>query len=146
MRSAKSPGLESQNSFERLQKIVEKEGKSARNLVARSVPAVNEGDSGRGKVGARRRPFRTEQQLSSSERMCRAAADQYSNSTLRGDEGCRSFNKADVQARYWSYLFDNLFRAVDEIYRTCEMDCSVIECQACDIHPLIWSVSVCYRK
>ena len=36
---------------------------------------------------------------------------------------------SDFRARYWSYLFDNLHRAVDEIYCMCETDRSVIECQ-----------------
>ena len=43
------------------------------------------------------------------------------------EEGIRS--RRDLKARYWSYLFDNLQRAVDEIYATCEMDVSVVECQ-----------------
>lgn len=132
--------MESQSSFERIQQLVKKEGKSARNLVAWSVPAVHAeqaahgtriGGRGRGKTGARRRTTRGRgsEQLSRSERMCLAAAGMYSNSALGGKEGCRPSNKADVHARYWSYLFDNLFRAVDEIYRTCEVDGSVIECQ-----------------
>lgn len=37
--------------------------------------------------------------------------------------------RRDLKARYWSYLFDNLQRAVDEIYATCEMDASVVECE-----------------
>lgn len=37
--------------------------------------------------------------------------------------------KIDLRARYWSYLFDNLKRAVDEIYTTCETDESVVECE-----------------
>ncbi|XP_037082279.1 LOW QUALITY PROTEIN: S phase cyclin A-associated protein in the endoplasmic reticulum-like [Pollicipes pollicipes] len=34
-----------------------------------------------------------------------------------------------LHARYWSFLFENLRRAVDEIYQTCETDDSVLECK-----------------
>ena len=34
-----------------------------------------------------------------------------------------------LRARYWSYLFDNLQRAVDEIYKTCDNDESTVECE-----------------
>lgn len=36
---------------------------------------------------------------------------------------------ADIHARYWAYLFDNLYHAIDEIFCTCEADESIIECQ-----------------
>ena len=39
--------------------------------------------------------------------------------------------KKDLRARYWAFLFDNLKRAVDEIYQTCEADESVVECKVC---------------
>ena len=38
-------------------------------------------------------------------------------------------SQKNLRARYWSYLFDNLHRAVDEIYTTCENDESLIECK-----------------
>uniref|UniRef100_A0A8C2Q914 S-phase cyclin A-associated protein in the ER n=1 Tax=Cyprinus carpio TaxID=7962 RepID=A0A8C2Q914_CYPCA len=34
----------------------------------------------------------------------------------------RQPRKVDLRARYWAFLFDNLRRAVDEIYVTCESD------------------------
>ncbi|CAF0765123.1 unnamed protein product, partial [Brachionus calyciflorus] len=37
--------------------------------------------------------------------------------------------QSDIRARYWAYLFDNLKRAVDEIYKTCENDDSISECK-----------------
>jgi hypothetical protein len=37
--------------------------------------------------------------------------------------------KSDIRVRYWSYLFDNFKRAIDEIYHTCESDESISECQ-----------------
>jgi len=41
----------------------------------------------------------------------------------------RSQGKKDLRARYWAFLFENLHRAVDEIYVTCEADESVVECK-----------------
>ena len=46
----------------------------------------------------------------------------------RSDGGSR---KTDRRARYWKFLFDNLQRAVDAIYETCEQDESVVECKVC---------------
>lgn len=145
----RSPALESQSSFERIQQLVKKEGKTARNLVAWSVPAPEQAKAiprSRGRAGKAvgRRPPRARgsEQLSRSERMCLAAAGQYSNSALGGKEGGRPVNKSDVHARYWSYLFDNLFRAVDEIYKTCEVDGSVIECQVW-LHIFVCLHTVC---
>jgi len=43
--------------------------------------------------------------------------------------GSQATRKTDVRARYWAFLFDNLKRAVDEIYQTCETDESVSECK-----------------
>lgn len=37
--------------------------------------------------------------------------------------------KVDLRAHYWAFLFDNLRRAVDQIYVTCESDQSVVECK-----------------
>ena len=52
-----------------------------------------------------------------------------SRSGSRKLSGSFSGKKNDLRARYWSYLFDNLKRAVDEIYGTCEADESIVECQ-----------------
>ncbi|KAJ7423993.1 S phase cyclin A-associated protein in the endoplasmic reticulum [Willisornis vidua] len=41
----------------------------------------------------------------------------------------RQPRRVDLRARYWAFLFDNLRRAVDEIYVTCESDQSVVECK-----------------
>lgn len=43
--------------------------------------------------------------------------------------GSQILRKTDVRARYWAFLFDNLKRAVDEIYQTCETDESIDECK-----------------
>lgn len=38
-------------------------------------------------------------------------------------------SRHNLKARYWSYLFDNLNRAVDEIYCVCENDENINGCQ-----------------
>lgn len=141
-------GGELQISSERIRQLVEREGKAARNLLTWSVPAVNgqkprdrrQRQAGRGvergKTRARGGRWKSpvashrdsgiqDMPSAASEEMCVAAAGQYSHSS-RG-EGRRG--PTDLQARYWSYLFDNLHRAVDELYCTCEADESVVECQ-----------------
>ncbi len=35
----------------------------------------------------------------------------------------------DIRVRYWAYLFDNLKRAVDEIYLTIQHDKSTHQCK-----------------
>lgn len=62
--------------------------------------------------------------LSKQEEIC-----MYYSKTQRQSRSSKLPSKLNLQARYWSYLFDNLHRAVDEIYRTCEADESTVECQ-----------------
>ena len=56
-------------------------------------------------------------------------------------DGRPAARKEDQQARYWSYLFDNLHRVVDEIYCTCEADQSVIECEVRTYVRVCWTHS-----
>lgn len=63
--------------------------------------------------------------LSQREEICRY----YSSKTQRQSRSSKSPSRLNLHARYWSYLFDNLHRAVDEIYKTCEVDESIVECQ-----------------
>lgn len=38
-------------------------------------------------------------------------------------------NSSDLHSRYWTFLFDNLKRSVEQIYQTCESDQNVFQCQ-----------------
>lgn len=63
----------------------------------------------------------------------------------------RQPRKVDLRARYWAFLFENLRRAVDEIYVTCESDQSVLECKVSffEESPSIkrrWSPCLCQRQ
>ena len=65
--------------------------------------------------------------MSLNEVVCVVAAEKYAVKERR----CKlsAGRHSDMRARYWSYLFDNLHRAVDEIYCTCETDESIVECE-----------------
>lgn len=58
----------------------------------------------------------------------------------------RQPRKVDLRARYWAFLFDNLRRAVDEIYVTCESDQSVVECKVRLQLLLACPAFLCFRK
>lgn len=36
---------------------------------------------------------------------------------------------ADLPSRYWTFLFDNLKRSIEQIYQTCESDQNPLQCQ-----------------
>ncbi len=162
-----------------IRQLVQKEGKSARNLVAWSVPvsdlspksaAGEENNEGFQTVTKRirrnrqrprpvpgpkpgsyinestKRPTRskTAASVSSSnekraprvsEEVCAVVAEHYSDMHAKQRDRSSKLPRIDIHARYWSYLFDNLHRAVDEIYATCEADESVIECQVRTVFP-----------
>ena len=178
-----------------IRRLVQQEGKSARNLVAWTVPAIDVRDESQdGFKPVTRKTRRTRQRgkpkgrssnkgidcyerdrkrfdpnrppvhngLSSkeereplsdlnliassrhsstvSEEVCVAMAEHYSDIHAKQRQKRESKSpgsRIDLNARYWSYLFDNLHRAVDEIYVTCEADESVIECQVCCLDALV---------
>ncbi|XP_031548522.1 S phase cyclin A-associated protein in the endoplasmic reticulum-like [Actinia tenebrosa] len=131
-------GVHRTSSNDQVRKLVEKEGRTARNLVTWSVPVNNDHYEERAKrskprIMTRKRQV-TPEQSGSSERDCSPASKSSSKSPNRGRAGRKTSTsstgkKSDLRARYWSYLFDNLKRAVDEIYSTCETDESTVECE-----------------
>lgn len=127
------------NSHDHVRKLVEQEGRAARNLVTWSVPVTDPDEEEKGKKSkpkmVSKRRTSTPEKSGSSEREGSPAQKRGGKSPARSRSGSRKLSgsfsgkKNDLRARYWSYLFDNLKRAVDEIYGTCEADESIVECQ-----------------
>ena len=69
---------------------------------------------------------RLEERAALNGAVCPTTVEGHSNSQSRDRLLGRGTN---FRARYWLHLFDNLYRAVDEIYSACEAEESVIECQ-----------------
>uniref|UniRef100_A0A3P9IDR8 S-phase cyclin A-associated protein in the ER n=1 Tax=Oryzias latipes TaxID=8090 RepID=A0A3P9IDR8_ORYLA len=125
------------NSHDKVRRIVAEEGRAARNLIAWSVPLESKEEEVKSKGNS-----------SSSSRFQRINSGQQKNKKqnagvdIKGTAGAlldkgpeksptkvRQPRKVDLRARYWAFLFENLRRAVDEIYVTCESDQSVLECK-----------------
>lgn len=120
-----------------MRKIVAEEGRAARNLIAWSVPLENKEEEAKSKNNSNSNP-RAQRINSGLHRNKKQNAGLESKSTAGAllDKGAeksptksRQPRKIDLRARYWAFLFDNLRRAVDEIYVTCESDQSVVECK-----------------
>ncbi|XP_072241940.1 S phase cyclin A-associated protein in the endoplasmic reticulum isoform X3 [Leuresthes tenuis] len=125
------------NSHDKVRKIVAEEGRAARNLIAWSVPLENKEEEAKSKgnsSGSSR-----SQRINSGQQKNKKQNAVVENKCTAGsllDKGpdksptkVRQPRKVDLRARYWAFLFDNLRRAVDEIYVTCESDQSVLECK-----------------
>ncbi|XP_067829628.1 S phase cyclin A-associated protein in the endoplasmic reticulum isoform X2 [Heptranchias perlo] len=136
-----SASFQRSNSHDKVRKIVAQEGRAARNLIAWSVPLENKDDDGKSKThisGKTREAVRSQRSSLGSQRVIKqtASTEKSSLSTV-GEKNTveksptkgRQPRKIDLRARYWAFLFDNLRRAVDEIYVTCESDQSVVECK-----------------
>ncbi|KAM9377241.1 S phase cyclin A-associated protein in the endoplasmic reticulum isoform 1-T1 [Pholidichthys leucotaenia] len=132
-----SASFQRSNSHDKVRKIVAEEGRAARNLIAWSVPLESKEEEAKSKGSA-----------TSSSRSLRINSGQQRNkkqnaaveskgtagafvdkATEKSPTKARQPRKVDLRARYWAFLFDNLRRAVDEIYVTCESDQSVLECK-----------------
>uniref|UniRef100_A0A8D3DI04 S-phase cyclin A-associated protein in the ER n=1 Tax=Scophthalmus maximus TaxID=52904 RepID=A0A8D3DI04_SCOMX len=94
---------------DKVRKIVAEEGRTARNLIAWSRHANRNGNAGVENKGT--------------------AGGLLDKGAEKSPTKVRQPRKVDLRARYWAFLFDNLRRAVDEIYVTCESDQSVVECK-----------------
>ncbi|XP_071388250.1 S phase cyclin A-associated protein in the endoplasmic reticulum isoform X2 [Centroberyx affinis] len=125
------------NSHDKVRKIVAEEGRAARNLIAWSVPLENKEEEAKSKSNISGNP-RAQRINSGLHRNKKQNAGLESKGTAGAllDKGAeksptkaRQPRKVDLRARYWAFLFDNLRRAVDEIYVTCESDQSVVECK-----------------
>ena len=69
----------------------------------------------------------------------RAAGDKHKRQlySLAEDEGQDSTSnktqQSNLHVRYWTYLFDNLHRSIDEIFCACESEENVSGCHVCEI-------------
>ncbi|XP_074863020.1 S phase cyclin A-associated protein in the endoplasmic reticulum isoform X3 [Carettochelys insculpta] len=123
------------NSHDKVRKIVAEEGRTARNLIAWSVPLESKEDDSKSKwqvSGKSKRVTHGTHKITKQS----ATVDCKITAVAAGDKNfdksptkIRQPRKVDLRARYWAFLFDNLRRAVDEIYVTCESDQSVVECK-----------------
>lgn len=134
----------SQPNSDHVRKIVQEEGRTARNLVTWNVPVEDQPGKSKNKAvnaavvsSPSRRPLQSRSDSSShrSHSDSRPASSLSSPATQRKAHSDKQSGsnrvpgKKDLRARYWAFLFENLHRAVDEIYQTCETDESVVECK-----------------
>ncbi|OXB65656.1 hypothetical protein ASZ78_014635 [Callipepla squamata] len=122
------------NSHDKVRKIVAEEGRTARNLIAWSVPLESKEDDGKSKWQAAGKAKTASQGKHKTAKQnnnpdCKLTAAAGEKTFDKSPTKARQPRKVDLRARYWAFLFDNLRRAVDEIYVTCESDQSVVECK-----------------
>ncbi|XP_050401321.1 S phase cyclin A-associated protein in the endoplasmic reticulum-like [Patella vulgata] len=122
-------------SYDRVRKIVQEEGRTARNLVQYNVPLATNGErSSRSLLRHRKSCQDVGILMTGNLPRCRVlSVDSHLANRMASDmtksPKSESGRKPDLRARYWKFLFDNLQRAVDAIYETCEQDESVLECK-----------------
>ncbi|XP_054858780.1 S phase cyclin A-associated protein in the endoplasmic reticulum [Eublepharis macularius] len=116
------------NSHDKVRKIVAEEGRTARNLIAWSVPLESKEEDGKPKwqIGGKSKRITQGTQKTTKQNTTAATSEKNFD---KSPAKTRQPRKVDLRARYWAFLFDNLRRAVDEIYVTCESDQSVVECK-----------------
>ncbi|XP_058500573.1 S phase cyclin A-associated protein in the endoplasmic reticulum isoform X1 [Solea solea] len=125
------------NSHDKVRKIVAEEGRAARNLIAWSVPLENKEEEAKSKNNSSG-SSKVQKSNSGQQKNKKQNVGVESKSTAGAllDKGpeksptkAKQPRKVDLRAHYWAFLFDNLRRAVDQIYVTCESDQSVVECK-----------------
>ncbi|XP_073688432.1 S phase cyclin A-associated protein in the endoplasmic reticulum isoform X4 [Garra rufa] len=132
-----SASFQRSNSHDKVRKIVAEEGRAARNLIAWSVPVESKEEEAKSKNhgNSNARAQRINSGLHRNKKQNSALDCKNAPGSIldKGPEKSptktRQPRKVDLRARYWAFLFDNLRRAVDEIYVTCESDQSVVECK-----------------
>uniref|UniRef100_A0AAY4CDB8 S phase cyclin A-associated protein in the endoplasmic reticulum N-terminal domain-containing protein n=1 Tax=Denticeps clupeoides TaxID=299321 RepID=A0AAY4CDB8_9TELE len=117
------------NSHDKVRKIVAEEGRTARNLIAWSVPLEEEGELCSNAISHRVNPGTHRNKKQGSVNCKGSSGALLEKGSEKSPTKARQPRKVDLRARYWAFLFDNLRRAVDEIYVTCESDQSVVECK-----------------
>uniref|UniRef100_A0A671NE83 S phase cyclin A-associated protein in the endoplasmic reticulum-like n=1 Tax=Sinocyclocheilus anshuiensis TaxID=1608454 RepID=A0A671NE83_9TELE len=135
--SLQQTSFQRSNSHDKVRKIVAEEGRAARNLIAWSVPVENKEEEAKSKnhSNGNARAQRINSGLHRNKKQNSALDCKNTPGSIldKGPEKSptktRQPRKVDLRARYWAFLFDNLRRAVDEIYVTCESDQSVVECR-----------------
>ncbi|CAB1313799.1 unnamed protein product, partial [Coregonus sp. 'balchen'] len=115
------------NSHDKVRKIVAEEGRAARNLIAwrKSKTHTNTNLRNQRNNSGLHRNKKQNTGLDSKS----TAGALLDKGAEKSPSKARQPRKVDLRARYWAFLFDNLRRAVDEIYVTCESDQSVVECK-----------------
>eukprot|EP00057_Strongylocentrotus_purpuratus_P011849 XP_011666323.1 PREDICTED: S phase cyclin A-associated protein in the endoplasmic reticulum [Strongylocentrotus purpuratus] len=128
-------------SYDKVRRLVKEEGRMARNLVTWNVPVdSDDSDDDESKqrrshkqhplvMGKARKKSQSMPSLESPREHKSSSGDTQEKGSLTPGRKKAIAKKADLRARYWAFLFDNLQRAVDEIYQTCEVDESIMECK-----------------
>uniref|UniRef100_F7AYX3 S phase cyclin A-associated protein in the endoplasmic reticulum N-terminal domain-containing protein n=1 Tax=Ciona intestinalis TaxID=7719 RepID=F7AYX3_CIOIN len=106
---------------EKVRMIMEEEGRSARNLVSWNIPVDHVYKGGGCKKHKKRETTNRDKRSQSHV--------EENNLKHHNNSSGGSRRPVSIRARYWAYLFENLRRAVDEIYATCEVDASIVECK-----------------
>uniref|UniRef100_A0A4W3HN00 S-phase cyclin A-associated protein in the ER n=1 Tax=Callorhinchus milii TaxID=7868 RepID=A0A4W3HN00_CALMI len=127
--SSREASFQRSNSHDKVRKIVAEEGRAARNLIAWSVPLENKDEEGKLSMVWLPLTFILKPQSLGCSSPPGLSWIGEKNTIEKSPTKGRQSRKVDLRARYWAFLFDNLRRAVDEIYVTCESDQSVVECK-----------------